>query len=112
MSSRKGFKALCAAACEGAAQRVLFISPNSPAREVQQLEFINDAATWGVPIEVRRTPREIQIGDSVALLRIAHPYLDREMKGMEFHFIHGLEHLEAFEDGKRIEQELLARVRL
>lgn len=105
------FKAFCARAANGVPVRALFICPTPPARDVLQLEMINEMDAQNIENMVLRSSREVRIGDSVAFLRVAYPYLDREMRGLELHYVHGLEHVRALPDGEDIAAGILSRVR-
>jgi hypothetical protein len=104
------FKYFLDSAAQGKLVRGLFITPKSNVRDILQLEMINEIDARGIS-DVVLHKGEVRIGDSVAYLRVAHPYLDREMRGQELHFIHGLEHVEALKDGDQIANELMYRVR-
>lgn len=112
MIGEEAFKGFCRQAEEGACIRALFITASKFEREAQQLDMLNVANARDLPVLFKEAKRELFIRNSTALLRIAHPYLDRELAGLEFHFIHGLDLLNVFEDGEAIIANLKSRVRL
>lgn len=113
MIGEKAFKEFCDMAAKGGKLDALFITPTASFRRAQQLDMINMAdARDLLPIFKHASNEIMLIGNSTVLLRIAHPYLDRELRGHTFAFINGLEYLDGFEEGARIKSELEARVRL
>lgn len=112
MIGEEAFKGFCRHAESGLPIRALFITPTAIARREQRIDMINEAGAHGLDIIVFDQGQKLEIGPAVAYQRIAHPYLDRELKGLEWHFIHGLEYLDAFEHGEAIALNLTATARL
>lgn len=112
MDDQIAFKGFLDRADEGVPVRGLFITPNAPLRELQQIKMINAATARGMHPLMVRSERKLNVGPGVATLRIAHPFLDRELKGLQWHFVHGLEYLDVFEDGKAIAANLAMQARI
>ena len=110
MIGEVAFKGFCSQAAEGRPLRALFIVPNAPAREQLQIDMLNIAAARGLNPVFNKSTRQLHVIPAVAYIRIAHPYLDRELKGLDWHFISGLEYLDAVEEGPAIGANLMMRV--
>lgn len=104
------FKDFCTAAHSGVVT-ALFITPTALARDEQHISMMNLMGAAGIEYQAVAKSRILSIPGGSAFLRIAHPYLDRELKGIEWDFIDGLEYLDAFEGSERIQQLLMSRVR-
>lgn len=107
MIGELAFKNLCRYAVGGLPVRALFITPGAAEREEQKLGMLNEAMAQGLNTEYYHNLRTMNVGPCVVYQRIAHAYLDRELKGLEWHFIDGLEYLEKFEDGEAIQANLI-----
>jgi hypothetical protein len=103
-----------AAIAKGEVRRDLFIFPNRMARELFRLELIESAQERGMYPMVRTGDNTVTFhgNESTAMLRVAHPFLDRELQAYEFHAAYGLDHLGGFERGADIRSGVLARARL
>lgn len=114
MIGETAFKGFCRHAEDGLPIRALFITPNKTLRIAQQLDMLNMAAARGLDTTYRmREPRQVlEINNAILYQRVAHPRLDLEVGGLEWHFIHGLEYLEALEEGAAIATNLTAMARL
>lgn len=111
MIGETAFKGLCSHAAKGCAVRALFITPNALERDGQKIDMMNVANARGLSPVWRQPLRAIQIDACAAYLRIAHPHLDEELRGLEWHFIHGLEYLTRLDDGDAIGANLIMKVR-
>lgn len=111
MIGKKSFETLCTHARDGLPVRALFITPSAVDRTAQLLHMQNTAHALGLNSLSYRAQNKLEIGPTVAFLRIAHRRLDEELKGLEWHFIHGLEYLDNFEDGDAIKTNLEMMVR-
>lgn len=112
MIGEVAFKGFCSHANDGLPIRALFITPNAPSREEQKIDMLNMASARGLDALYYHKERTLAIGPATVYQRIAHPYLDRELKSLEWHFIHGLEYLNAFDEGDAIAANLTMMVRL
>lgn len=110
-SDIQAFKGLLKRVKEGYIIQALFLTPTSPAREMQQVQMLNEANDLGLHVIVQRASRQLHIGDAKFFLQIAHEHLLEQMRGMSWDAIHGLEHVDGFERGKEIRAQLEAKVR-
>jgi hypothetical protein len=110
MIGEANFKGWCSQAEKGERVLALFITPNAPARREQQLNMFNMANARGLSPIFYQNSFCLEVGESKAYTRIAHPYLDRELKGLDWSFINGLEYLDAFEHGEEIARNLSVRI--
>lgn len=111
MIGEEAFKGIRRYILAGDPCRVLFITPSIATRRGQQLDMLDTLNAWGFNPIWYTSAQQIKVEGSTIYLRTAHEFLDREMRGMEFTFIEGLEYLNAFKDGFRIKAELQRRVR-
>lgn len=112
MIGEAAFKGFCKHAEVGAPWRALFITPTAALRNEQQLDMINMAEAHGLMHMYKRSQHVLLVEGAEAYLRIAHDRMDEALRGMEWHFIHGLEYLDAFPEGRAISANLQMRVRL
>lgn len=111
MIGEDAFKGLCNRTKEGLAMRALFITPTAALRSQQQLDMLNMGADMDLNPLANYSTRTVTLGKSRIWLRIAHPYIDEELKGLEWHFIHGLNYLDKYPEGESIAANLQMRVR-
>lgn len=103
------FRNLLDQAEQGQSIRALFITPTHLARTEQQFDMLDMANERDFHPMFHVKDRHITFLDCTVVIRIAHPYLDRELRGWTWNQIHGLEYLEEFAAGERIAQELKSR---
>lgn len=112
MIGEAAFNGLIQHAMDGRAIRGLFITPNALERDGQKIDMINVAHVYGLIALWQQPTRTMLVEPAVAYLRIAHPHLYEELRGLDWHFIHGLAYLERLDDGDAIATNLTIRVRL
>lgn len=98
----------------GAFRRELFIFPSQSLLNLMKLEISDRAVALGLNPLVRQSDQTIEFdgNPSSAVLRVAHGNLDRQVAGMEFHKVHGLDLVEKLVDGPAIALNICMRVRL
>lgn len=114
MIGETSFKGLCSHAKSGLPIRALYITRDAPARKQQHLDMLNVASARGLNTIWYEKERKLMVETATVYLRIAHPYIDRELREHEWHFIHGLEYLEELPnvDWEAISANLLMMARL
>lgn len=103
------------AVARGEYRRELFIFRTKADLAVFKLELADTANALNLrPLATTASRHNIEFdgNPSVLLLRVARPYLDREVRGQEFHAIHGLDYFHAIHDGDAIRQLVESRIRL
>lgn len=105
------FKEFLDAVAKGEHRRDLFLLPNKELRESAILTLFNVASNRGMCPIIRRTDSTVILDQSLAMVRIAHPYIDRELKSIVWTGLHGLDTLDDFEHADDMKTNLQAMVR-
>lgn len=105
------FKEFLDAIEAGEVQYRLFLYPNRSDRERAVLDLFNEAGARMMCPIVRSAQKQVLVDGSVAHIHIAHEYIHRELRGIVFTGIHGLETLDKYPDIEPVKNELLSRVR-
>lgn len=102
MIGEECFKGFCRQAEDGEEVRYLFITPSGPVRDMQKMDMFAMANSHGLNAFWLGSSNRIVISNAFAYLRTAHGYLDRELEGVEFDVINGLEFYDKPEDAELI----------
>lgn len=92
-------------------RRVLVLFPKKADREAFRVELANVADEVDLPYYYQAGNSITRVGDVMVHLRLAHDNIDRELRGVQWDAIYGLESLEPFPNGVDIAIVLQSMVR-
>lgn len=105
------FKEFLDAVSNGKLRRDLFLVPNKEARHTALVALFNQANERDLCPAVTHTNNRVSINASYATIRIAHEYIHRELKGLIWTGIYGLDALDKYDDIEPVKNALRAQVR-
>lgn len=91
--------------------RDLIIVPSAASRSAAFIEAANEAAKRNLCVIFRSVDHSAFVGDSLAVFRIAHANLHRELAGTDWSAVHGWEHLDKYDNADEIKGRIGARIR-
>jgi hypothetical protein len=93
-------------------RRELFLVKDVPAREALIIQMFNEAGEAGLCPILRSANGTMIFDQSIAMIRVAHQYIDRELAGTQWHAIHDIELVEKYENADEMRGRLGSYVRL
>ena len=92
-------------------RRDLFICANAGMVRFEMQRIFDEANVLELNPHHARLERVITIGPSFAMFRVAHPFMDLPLRGLHFNAIQGLHHLDQYETGDQVKENLQAQIR-
>lgn len=105
------FKELFDIVASGAPRHDLVLVKDTGMREQVIKELFNEAGERGMCPIIRSSEMVMYFDGSSVTLRIAHSHIDRELRGLVWSGIHGLDILDTHDEGTAMKDYLKAMVR-
>ena len=92
-------------------RRDLFICENTAKVRYEMQRLMDEAFAMNLNPMMRGMQNVIAFGISFGMFKVAHPFLDAALRGIQFTAIQGLDQLDKYDDMDSVKKNLEAQVR-